>query len=169
MTLEVQKKYELAICEIYHPVLHGAIDNNDNSDNTITNHFLIYITVELPEFYDNSYKDEERRFQRNRNIEYQQLQLNNSHPTLRNYNHNYNRLEIIELKEFDLYQVALLKTFWLRIVQRCWKRVFKARKELIKKRSSIKALREREQTGLWPLHLREWPQFKLYKEASNYI
>ena len=58
-------------------------------------------------------------------------------------------------------QVCYLKTFWLRIVQRRWKKVFKLRKEILRKRSSIKALQERQRTGKWPIELRHYPEFKL--------
>jgi hypothetical protein len=41
--------------------------------------------------------------------------------------------------------VAILKTFWIRIVQRTWKKVFKQRKEVLRQRTSLLALKKQEQ------------------------
>jgi hypothetical protein len=142
------KKFQLAICERFQINIHGA---DEQSTSNITEHFLINTTMELSEFYDNSYKEEELRIQR----------YWRRSPLL--YNQKFIRLEIIQadqLKPGGEY-VAYLNTFWLRIVQRCWKKVFKARKELLLKRSSIKALQERQRTGQWPAGLRDYPAFKL--------
>jgi hypothetical protein len=160
MSLKIKRKFKLAICELFHPVLHGYDDNE-----TIYNNYLIHTTFKSNAFYNNNYKNLERYLQGSRNRENQVMRLNEIHPTLRNYNQKYIRLEIIEMgicQTDSEYHVAYLKTFWLRIVQRCWKKVFKARKELIKKRSNIKAIKERERTGLWPVKLRQWPLFKVY-------
>jgi hypothetical protein len=153
-------KNTLAICELFHPLLHGQ---NETSSLGIANHFLIYTTIELAEFYDNSYKREEKRVYRNRMKETQLLELDTKHPSLRSYNQKYIRLEIIQADVLNpgTEHVAYLKTFWLRIVQRCWKRVFKARKELMLKRSNIKAIQERQRTGQWSKELREYPLFRL--------
>ena len=141
-------KFQLAICERFQINIHGA---DEKSTTNITEHFLINTMMELSEFYDNSYKDEERRIQR----------YWRRSPLL--YNQKFIRLEIIQADQLKPGEehVAYLKTFWLRIVQRCWKKVFKARKELLLKRSSIKALQERQRTGQWPIGLRDYPLFRL--------
>jgi hypothetical protein len=130
---------QIAICERFNPHIHGY---DENSSPGITEHFLIYTIIELNEFNDNSYKAELRQLQR--------------------YNKEI-RLEIIQADELTpgQEQVCYLKTFWLRIVQRRWKKVFKLRKELLRKRSCIKALQERQRTGKWPIELRDYPAFKL--------
>ena len=92
--------------------------------------------------------------------------LNETHPTIRNYRkvtNKYIRLEIIQADVLTgQEEVAYLKTFWLRIIQRRWKKIYKARKELLRQRSQIQALQERQRTGQWPVSLRGWPLFKLY-------
>lgn len=42
---------------------------------------------------------------------------------------------------------AVLKTFWIRLIQRTWKRVFRERQQILKKRASLKNLRIKEITG----------------------
>jgi hypothetical protein len=49
-----------------------------------------------------------------------------------------------------LEEVAYLKTFWLKLVQRRWKKIYKARQELLKQRMTIRALTFRARTGKWP-------------------
>jgi len=165
------KNYELAICELVHPKLHHGIEEDvkesNEFKNSIFNHFLIYCTFSPSEFFDRSYKEEEKRVQRYRRRENNMLHLSETHPTLRKYNQNYIRLEIIQYCKVRTeedgynYHIGILKTFWLRIVQRCWKKVFKMRQDIVRQRSSIKALQERQRTGQYPLHLREWPVFRL--------
>ena len=86
---------------------------------------------------------------------------------IRNYNavaKKYIRLEIIQADILlpGQEEVAYLKTFWLRIVQRRWKKIYKARKELLWARGEMMAILERQRTGKWPAHLRQWPLFKLF-------
>jgi hypothetical protein len=147
----------LAICELFHPVLHG-VDENSSPD--INNHFLIYTAIEVDDFYNKEYVYEEIHLRRYRNAA---LRLLNMHTQMHTQNNKHMRLEIVQAHELQPGQesVAILKTFWLRIVQRCWKKVFRARKELIKQRGSIRALRERARLGCWAPHLRQWPVFRL--------
>jgi hypothetical protein len=157
--VEEEPTYQLALCDLYHPLLHGFLLINKD----IYNHFLIYTTYEPNEFYDDSYNLEEDSFKRYRLRQNRLMQLKTTHPSLRNYTLTYTRLEIVQyhIVSYDgsRYHVAILKTFWLRIVQRCWKKVYKARQDILKKRKTIHALRERERTGLWPKGLRVWPRF----------
>jgi len=54
---------------------------------------------------------------------------------------------------------VIIKTFWLRIVQRTWKRIYRERQEIWQKRRNIMALRQREITGKFPVGLRVLPKF----------
>ena len=86
-----------------------------------------------------------------------------NHPIIRNYykivsNPNYIQPEIGEYIILPTQEsVAILKTFWIRIIQRRWRKIYQARQRLIKERSTMGALRERQLTGQWPRHLRQWP------------
>ena len=50
---------------------------------------------------------------------------------------------------------VIVKTFWLRLIQRRWKNILKKRKELLRKRLSLYSLRIREITGQFPFELRK--------------
>ena len=133
-------KFKLAICIRFNPILHG-IDSNSSPD--ILNHHLIIYTFDLEEFYNNEYKEI--------------IELINTNATP-----NTIMLDIIKCDELiGLEQVGYIKTFWLKIVQRRWKKIYKERQEILKCRSSLLSLKIRELTGQWPNHLRHWPKFTL--------
>lgn len=79
-----------------------------------------------------------------------------NHPTIRNYrnivsNSNYIKPEIGEYIILPtLEAVAILKTFWLRIIQKKWKKVFQKRKDIIKQRCYLSNLSIREIRGRFP-------------------
>jgi hypothetical protein len=72
------------------------------------------------------------------------------------YNNNYllnNRIEIMQLyvnDDNDTYNVVL-KTVWLRIFQRKWKKWNVERKAVLKHRMKLSSLRYFEQNGRWPV------------------
>ena len=86
-----------------------------------------------------------------------------NHPTIRNYaniisNPNYIKPEIGEYIILPTQEaIAILKTFWLRIIQRKWKKVFKHRNEIIKLRCNPSNLRYREIHGKWPSNCDNFP------------
>lgn len=78
------------------------------------------------------------------------------HPTIRNYHNiiskpNYIKPEIGEYIILPTQEsIAVLKTFWLRIIQKKWKKVFQQRKSIIKQRCYLSNLSIREIRGIWP-------------------
>lgn len=78
------------------------------------------------------------------------------HPTIRNYhniisNPNYIKAEIGEYIILPTQEaIAILKTFWLRIIQKKWKKVFQERKNIIRQRCHLSNLSIREMRGRWP-------------------
>ena len=79
-----------------------------------------------------------------------------THPVIRNYhniisNKNYIKPEIGEYIILPTQEsVAILKTFWLRIIQKKWKKVFQERKNVISQRCNFSNLSIREILGKWP-------------------
>ena len=149
---------KLAICEVFHPVFHGI---DENSSPGINSQFLVYTLIDLAEFYSGEYLYEANSLLRYRHAITLLHSSNNEHPNIRNYQKvatKYMRLEIIQADVLaGGEEVAYLKTFWLRLVQRRWKKIYQARKEILKKRSEPWALQERQRTGIWPIGLRMWP------------
>jgi len=95
-----------------------------------------------------------------KNIYSTQILINNryycQHPTIRNYhniisNTNYIKSEIGEYIILPTQEaIAILKTFWLRIIQKKWKKVFQERKNIIRQRCHFSNLSIREIHGRWP-------------------
>lgn len=126
-------KYDLAFCEIFNSKIHGK---NSNSSENIDSHYLIFRTLHIDEFYTITQFIPISDFICT--IRDQYIINNYSqhlHPVVRNYNDilikkNYLSLEIIECVELKGgEQVAIYKTFWLRIFQRKWKRHFDSKKK----------------------------------------
>jgi len=61
---------------------------------------------------------------------------------------------------------VIIKTFWLRLVQRTWRRVYRERQEIWKRRRSIMAQRTREVTGKYPVGLRVIPRMILINTST---
>lgn len=62
------------------------------------------------------------------------------------------RAELIETFYLppDNYCVAVIKTIWLRLVQRTWRNVLAKRKEVIRLRCMLSSLKHLENKGRWP-------------------
>jgi hypothetical protein len=63
---------------------------------------------------------------------------------------DYIKPEIVECFDKDGFCIAIIKTFWLKIIQRSWKKVFEKRQKAFKNRQNIMAIHHRELTGKWP-------------------
>lgn len=161
----MNKNY-LLICELFHPDLHGY-DANESDPNVHGHYLIIHIDDNSDQDSDN-YSDSDsdneddyfilndvmidiyKKKYKYLTSSYKKNNLEIKHPTIRNYfniisDENYIKAQIgyrIYLSGNEC--VAILKTFWLKIVQRCWKRVYKARKEMLKLQNIIKSLRLRE-------------------------
>lgn len=167
----MNKNY-LLICELFHPDLHGYDVNK--SDSNIHGHYLI-IHIDgnsdsSSEYYSDS-DDEDDYFILNQvmidiyrkkykylTTSYKKNNLEIIHPTIRNYfniisDENYIKPQIgykVYLSGNEC--IAILKTCWLKIVQRCWKRVYKQRKEMLKPQNIIKLLYLREINPTYHIH-----------------
>ena len=76
-------------------------------------------------------------------------------------NLNRNKLEIAECITLpSLHCIAILKTFWLKIIQRKWKNVLKERDIIIKTRCRPSSLKYREINGKWPRECFYYPILK---------
>ena len=169
---KVPKNYKLGLCHIFNPELHGI---NEDSDLNIIGHYLvihseeddiddgvtdtdsIFTTSTIDNDEDECVKIEDIMdfYQRM----YREIKHANEyiyHPIINNYkniisNRNYIQLEIFQkiyLKGDEC--VAILKTFWIRIIQKTWKKIYQQRKNIMNKRKNIKSILYRELNIKWP-------------------
>ena len=52
---------------------------------------------------------------------------------------------------------VVIKTFWLKIIQRKWKKIFNERKQILSKRMQLSSMIHREIHGTWPISIRSMP------------
>jgi hypothetical protein len=79
------------------------------------------------------------------------------------YNMNLNvlQLEIAECIYLPtLHCIAIIKTIWLKLIQRKWKHICKERKMCLIRRANPNALKYREIYGTWPNNCTNYPQLK---------
>jgi len=141
-------KYKLAICVLFHPKIHGI---TPSSDKNICEHFLIHYSIDPYEFIE-SYKQIVEEALIDTYHYYNDIVIA-PHPIIRNYKNivykkEYFKIDIIQEDILDSQEyVGYLKTFWLKILQRKWKRIFKERQEKLRIMSNLKRLMKREITG----------------------
>jgi hypothetical protein len=147
-------RFTIALCELFNEKIHG------NTSSDAKYHYLVNTRLKK---LDMNYINEHTSFINNSYI----YEINLDHYIFRNYrnmilNGNYIKPEITEVLYvkgelgFD-YCVAIIKTFWLKIIQRVWKNIIKKRKEINLKRGNILSLRCRELNRIWPEDCRRYP------------
>jgi hypothetical protein len=181
-----KNKWHLMLCELHFPTIHGK---TDDSQPDIETHYLVYdiydpttgislnYTESDEEFDYDTYDNDETNLPR---INYDIISLKQKyfnlsicftrylykHPIIRNYqniisNPNYIKPEIGEYIILPTHEtITILKTFWIRIIQKKWKKVFKQKQTIIKQRCSIQSLKIRQTTGYWPTYCNVLPGLK---------
>lgn len=182
------RRFNLVLCEILNKHLHG---NDDNIDG----HYLIInkfdastesaIFSEANSEHDSESEDDDDysvysddsdsslSLFTNEYNEYYHQQVPNTvkHNIIRNYRNiiarpDYIRPEIAECIILpSQHTVAIIKTIWIKIIQRKWKKVYAERNRIIKTRMQYSSLKTREITGKWPQSCNYLPT--LYGMMSN--
>lgn len=160
------KKFNIVICEIFNYKYHGSPDDLDNN---LNGHFLNLYKFNWKDVQEedgvninsldyvweiaNLYYKNNKHMKRYRK-EYYNYIIN--HTTIRNYkyiieNKNYIKPEIAQCFYLEGgHCITIIKTFWIRLIQRCWRKVLLERKKIFLKRMSVDALKYRELRGNWP-------------------
>lgn len=157
--------FELALLELYTPLKHGILQPNIAS--RLYGNYMIIERIELDRFYNN--KDcifrTLRRFKREHSnyidkVKYE-MKITKLHPFIRNYekitkNPKHYKIELIKpiniavgKNEWDVYNTAIVKTHWIRLIQRRWRMFQNKRKNDMKNLANLK---HREITGKLPTH-----------------
>ena len=168
----MNKKFNLILCELHCPFIHGK---TDSSDPNIETHYLVFDKYNpyTYTYLSHSVGDDETDYTIDMNMDIEYLSYNYrveyleiEHPTIRNYTNIINRQNYIkpEIAQCILLPtqevIAILKTFWLRIIQRKWKKIYKDRQQIIIQRTHPDALYFRCVYGKWPNNCNYLPGFK---------
>lgn len=164
-------KYCLGLCMLWCKHLHGL--TNDSTAN-IDTYWITEERVSLSEFYEDNldwisnYRNHIRALLQNlstANTYFNNCDIyNRFNPIISNYNNillrnpYYPNIDIIVMEYLPGKEaVAYIKTFWLRLIQKRWKKLFKERQEIIRKRTNPKTLHHRQLHGKWPTGLNNLP------------
>jgi hypothetical protein len=145
-------KYNIVLCEIYHN-MHG---NNKNL-------FYNYLTISRFKTFDIDEINEVADFY---NSQYGNIENKSELSPIRNFENiisreNYIKPEIAKhIVLASGHSICILKTFWLKIFQRCWKNIFRIRKNILQMRCKLVSLVYREYHGYWPASCANMPQFR---------
>ena len=174
-----EKKYGLGVAILWDENIHGSYPDN------INNHWIVMNTMKLEEFFQpGSIEDLVNYF----NYYINQLghnvlsYLSNpipefgltteealslfEHRVYPNYfdiinDSRYISLEIYEIHCLSSWEtIGIRKTFWIRLIQRRWKKLYKERLDIIKKRKAFESLRYRQINGQWPNKLKHLPSIR---------
>jgi len=136
-------KYNIVLCEIYNELIHGiSIHKYINTHYLVINRFKKFNKYYIDEYIDDILYGFHR---------WRQGLI--THYIIRNYSLLYNRIkpEIAECIYLETGEcICILKTFWIRLIQKTWKKIFKYKKQVIESRSQISSLLYKERTGNWP-------------------
>jgi hypothetical protein len=157
---ESSTKYNVILCELHNIKIHGSVDDTDYTN---INYLVHCRFKKLNMDYISGFIEQLENY-------YTELNSTNSntlnHNIYRNYRNiissgSYIKPEIAECIYLETgYCIAILKTFWIKIIQRKWKKIFAERNRVQKERCELKALRFRELNGIWPNYCRHFPTLK---------
>ena len=149
-------KNVLLIPEIYNKYFHGrTFDSDPNIDGQflVLQTFYINPSYNIFEFF--RYVNNLCNFYK-KYYEKNFCSLCFPHTLLRNYNNIIKQPKYLNLEIGKIYYlnggecVCVVKTFWLKIVQRAWKKVYKRRQQIRQRRSRPDSILYRQFSGKWP-------------------
>jgi len=156
-------KYNLGLVQLINPEIHGSYYKY--SDWLNTHYLTVESNIDINEFYSDTLLDDVKLLNNDASEWASNYEINNNkellHPCIRNYKNiisklNGVNLEIVETIMINSYpidesnvqiSVSIKKTFWLKILQRKWKKYYKKKLSFMK---NLKNLYYREIHGKYP-------------------
>ena len=180
-----RRRFDLVLCELFNKHIHGG---NKNILEPIDGHYLIIDRFDGSTgslFIEDDFSDSDSDIDDNDDSDINTIaidcnafyntennnQLKKPHKIIRNYKNiiarpDYIKPEIAECLTLESqHSVAIIKTIWIKLIQRKWKKVYAERKAVIRLRMTYSSLKTREITGYWPQNCCYLPT--LYGLLSN--
>jgi hypothetical protein len=163
-------KYELGIIELYWETRHGEyiIDDFKNiEDYNLSINGYIFMQrihpIQFLKYYKKYITPLLKYYYQNMFIHHLTTPIN--HQSIQNFeniisnekNYRVDIVQKIQLEGDFAPTIAIVKTHYLRLIQRKWKNIFKKRQDIIKKRMTLQSLRYREINGIWPIECSQLP------------
>jgi hypothetical protein len=150
-------KFTIVICQLYNSKIFGIPDANSG----VEYHFVTEDRLKILDIKLIDYLIYTCHYSNMSNIDYI-----TPHNIFRNYKNIILRPDNLKPEIAEcLYLsggecVAILKTFWIKIIQRTWKNIVSERKKIIKLRCNLKSIMHREINGKWPNNCLYLPSLK---------
>lgn len=148
-------RFNIVLCELYNDKIHGI---PTLISNVRTHYMVIYRFKTLHISLINDILLD---------INLQYLYLHNYyHNIFDNYKYivtqsNYMKPEIAECIYLETGEfVAIIKTFWIKMIQRKWKKIYKERQRILQKRCNYASIMYRELHGKWANDCLYYPSIK---------
>ena len=153
-------RFNIVLCELHNEMLHGLENNSQVQYHYLVNTRFKNLNTECIDDCAAMGKDQYRRLANSR------IEQGKSHRTYRNYasiisKKDYIKPEIAECVYLETQEcVAVLKTIWIKLIQRKWRNIVQARREVMRKRSRPATLHFKEINGRWPDECLNYPSLK---------
>lgn len=183
-TININKnKWHLLLCELHFPTIHGK--TNDSHPNIETYYLVydIYDPITRSSLQNSQTEDDYESDNDNDNIlsqidndiydlKHKYLKISrcyngyfkdHQHPTIKNYHNIISNPDYIkpEIGEYIILPtqeaITILKTIWIRIIQKKWKKVLQQKQHIIRERCKIQNLKHKQITGYWPTYCNKLP------------
>jgi hypothetical protein len=153
-------RFNIVLCELHNEILHG-LENNSQ----VQYHYLVSSRFKNlnPDCIDDCAALKKNQYRRLANSRTEQ---GRTHRIYRNYvsiisKTNYIKPEIAECVYLETQEcVAVLKTVWIKLIQRNWRNIVHTRREVMRKRSRPDAQHFMEINGRWPDNCLNYPSLK---------
>lgn len=138
----------IGICELYNPFIHGGYNSN------LKYKYIVTWEIDLDEFYNNEFQ----QLLNNMHVAYSTFYSYQENDDYSNYrkiirNNKYFTINVIDEEELETMElVGTLKTCYISIFQRKWRKIFNERNKIKKLRMNPKNIMYRKQFGKWPIH-----------------
>ena len=169
----IDNKFCLLIPELYNKFIHGK---TEDSDPDIDSHYIVLQTFNFNTDSNNSNRNssisnlfkhinEMCKFYKiyyRRN--FYNLSLGNR--SIRNYNCMIKNSSYLDMEIGQIYYlkggecVCIIKTFWIKIIQRAWKKIYQMRKKIYQLRNRPDSIMYRQLTGTWLDKYRYMPSIR---------
>ena len=150
----VNSKFKLAIINLWNEHIHGFIPDNElPNEEQLSKYFINDSSISIEEFFDKeNYRYIGRYIKMMKDQITYKIDLNEFGDY---YNSIFNNLiekkiiglQIIEPITIDSYELAMIKTHWIRLIQRRWREI---RKKRLQAKKNLFNLRHREIYGKYP-------------------
>lgn len=151
---------ELGYVQPYNQSIHGKTKNEE-----LRQSFLTLYSIDNDEFYDyeefNDFNDfivdkcQETYNTMNEVNKYQHKNIKNYWEVYKKYSTQLQLVDSTTLPSGE--NVSVIKTFWLKVFQRKWKKIVAERKRIVELRKRMSSLKYRQLHGRWPEDCRNMP------------